>query len=84
MQNSNNNLYLLTNPSSILYNCPTNQSYTNTYKGSNYYGTISIDNFDIQDRTASASSYQYMSIYMGNPTSMVTLGTDPSNMVVVV
>jgi hypothetical protein len=84
LQNSNTNIYILTNPSSTLYNCPTNQSYTNTYKGSNYYGAISISNFDIQDRTASASSYQYMSIYMGTPTSLVTLNTDPSNMIVVV
>jgi hypothetical protein len=84
LQNSNTNIYLLTNPSSTLYNCPINQTYTNNNRGSDYYGTINIDNFDIQDRTASASSYQYMSIYMGTPTSMLTLSTDPSNIVVVV
>lgn len=84
LQNSNFNVYILTNPSITLNNCPISQSWNNANHGYNAYGQAQISNFDLQDRTVSASGWQYMSIYMGTPQTMQLLTTDPSNMVVIV
>ena len=58
-------VYLLKNPNFETVACTVSQSWITTNRMADYYGAMTMTAIDIKDRTRSASTWHYLSVYMG-------------------
>lgn len=77
-------VYLLKVPDFATITCTVSESYLDTHREVNEYGTPYIQKLDMEDRNVNGVAWVYMSVYMGTVTNMLLDDDDPGDFVVAV